>query len=435
MRLVSDHPQALTTLQEKTSGSDTGTAALNSALDVHSSFIARVAFQVNADPGWASARDAARDLVSLVFKADGREVMESVMGLAMIASNERRRLKRARRAKPGQDVPKAVPVDKLHRASVRRELWKAVYNAYNPTDVTGLALIMAAVAPFAHIEKLNLKEAWNPEDLGNVVQAQNWMASVRAVNSALDTVRNDFARVIESMAAQLDPIILDALWALPGVAKSAMVLLLSPVESIHDPVINLIQQSFRDVDDRGDCLHILLQKFSVEAMDGLYAFLSAFIQTARVVPEAVGLAKWLVRCFTDVMDALCESSGLSPPLLQTDSFLSVYADNRWMTRRVSDLWQLMTDSLALIFRRTSDWALFYDNDVMVDWMRDALIFGRMITDNIRIFESAILSRAKAPQFDVGESPARMSQVGKSLVQKLQVVLADLVGWLRLTEYV
>lgn len=424
-------------LQEPTTNSDSGIAALTSALDVHSGFIARIAFHVNADQGWASARDAARSLVSLVFKADGREILESVMGLAIIANNERRRLKRVARAKRSQgrqgDVPAAVPVTKLHRASVRGELWKAVYDAFDPTDVTGLAIIMASVAPFAHIEKLNLSEAWNPADLAQVVQSQDWIASVRAINLALSTVRNDFARVIESMAAKLDPLIFGSLWELPGVSKSAMVLLLSPVEAIHDPVINLIQQSFPAVDDRGDCLRILLEKYSVEAMDGLYAFLSAFIQTARVVPEAVGLAKWLVRCFTDVMDALCESDGLSHPLLQTDSFLSKYADNKRMTRRVSDLWQLMTDSLALIFKRTADWALFYDNEVMVDWMRDALIFGRMITDNIRIFESAILSHAKVPQGDTGESPARMSHVGKTLVQKLQVVLNDLVGWLRLTE--
>lgn len=369
----------------------------------------------------------------MVFKADGREVMESVLGLAMIAMNERRRLKRARRAKPDRPVPDAVRVEKLHRASVRHELWKAVYDAFDPTDATGLALIMAAVAPFAHIERLNLSEAWNPDDLAKVVEPQDWKGSVRAINLALTTVRTDFARVTESMAAQLDPLILGSLWELPGFAQSVMVLLLSPVESIHEPVINLIQQSFTDVDDRGDCIHTLLNKYSVQAMGGLYVFLSAFIQTARVLPEAVGLAKWLVRCFTDVMDALCESAGLSPALLQTDAFLSKYDNNRRMTRRVSDLWQLMTDSLALIFKRTSDWAPFYDNEVMVDWMRDALIFGRMITDNIRIFESAILSHTKVRQDDPSESPARMSQVGKTLVQKLQVVLADLVGWLRLTE--
>ncbi|BEI80229.1 hypothetical protein CcaverHIS002_0107580 [Cutaneotrichosporon cavernicola] len=425
--------KALAVLQEKVAGNDLGIAALASALDVHSSFIARVAFHIKADQGWSSAREAARSLVTLVFKADGREVMESVLGLATVAMNERRRLKRERRAKQGQPVSKAVSVDKLHRASIRRELWKAAYDALDPTDIAGLALIMAAVAPLAHIEELNLNDAWNPEDLTKVVQPPEWKASVRAVNLALKTVRTDFARVVESMAAQLDPLILGSLWELSGVAQSVMVLLLSPVESIHDPVINLIQQSFTDVDDRGDCIHTLLSKYSVEAMDGLYTFLSAFIQTARMVPEAVGLAKWLVRCFTDVMDALCEAAGLSPALLQTDSFLSKYANNRRMTRRVSDLWQLMTDSLALIFRRTSDWAPFYDNEVMVDWMRDALIFGRMITDNIRIFESAILSHTQVRQDDPAESPARVSQVGKTLAQKLQVVLADLVGWLRLTD--
>ncbi|CAK9786073.1 hypothetical protein CC85DRAFT_326715 [Cutaneotrichosporon oleaginosum] len=425
--------KTLIALQENVSGTDLGSVAIKSVLEVHASFIARVAFHLKADRGWASAREAARNLTAVVFKVDGREIVENVLGMALIAMNERRRLRRARRAKPNNPVPDAVRVEKLHRVSVHRELWRAAYEAFDPTDPSGLALIIAAVAPFAHIEKLNLNEAWNPDDLGKVVERQEWKLSVRAVNTALDTVREDFPRVVESMAAQLDPLVLGSLWKVPGVAQSVMVLLLSPVEKIHDPIINLIQQSYTEVDDRGDCIRTLLNQHSVEVMDGLYAFLSSFIQTARLVPEAVGLAKWLVRCFTDVMDALCESSGLSPALLQTDAFLSKYANNRRMTRRVSDLWQLMTDSLALIFKRTSDWAPYYDNEVMVDWMRDALIFGRMITDNIRIFESAILSHAKVPQDDPSESPARMSQVGKTLVQKLQVVLADLVGWLRLTD--
>lgn len=401
---------------------------------MHAATIAKFAFQTTVDPNLSSAQAAARDLVVLVFKTDGKDIIESVLGLATIAFTERRRLKRKRRAlKYGQTFPPPVPVEKLHRVSIRGELWKAAYNEFNPADPIGLSLLISAVAPVTHIEILNREQGWNPDELKEVIKPEAWIASVRAINWALKTVQSGIGPALESLAAQPNPATLRTFWEQPRVAKPVITLLLSPAEEIHEPVLNLIQQSFDDVDDRGDCFRTLLERYPVPAMDGLCAFLSSFIQTGRVVPEACSLAKWLVRCFTDILDVLCQPSGTSPPLLQSESFLSSYGDGKWMTRRISDLWQLMTDSLALIFRRTADWAPYFENDVMVDWMRDALIFARMITDNIRVFESAVLSRSKAPQDDPAESPVRMSQVGKSLVQKLEVVLADLTGWLRLTD--
>jgi senataxin len=181
-----------------------------------------------------------------------------------------------------------------------------------------------------------------------------------------------------------------------------------------------------------ETFRVLLERFPCPAMDGLTSFLSTFIRTARIVPEACSLAKWLVRCFTDVLDALCLPAGGEPPLLQSDAFLASHSQGRWMTRRVSDLWMLATDSLALIFKRTAGWSPYYDNEVMVDWMRDALVFGRAVTEHVRIFESAVLSRTKAKE-DGDGTPAKMTNVGKSLIQKLEVVLTDLVGWLRVTE--
>lgn len=401
-------------------------------IDVHAATIARFAFQNTNNADMAPARSAARELAAVVFKSDGREIIESVLGLATIAYTERRRLKRKRRAKAGQPVPPPVPVEKLHRATLRSEMWKAAHSEFSPTDSIGLGLLMTAAAPLAHLEILNRDEAWSPDDLKEVVKTEDWIASVRAINRGVKTSRDGFAHALESLAAQPDPAILQTFWNQPNIASTVVNLLLSPDEAVHEPVLNLIQRSFEDVDDRADCFRTLLARYPAATMDGLCNSLSSFIQTARIVPEACSLAKWLVRCFTDVLDALCQPEGMSAPLLQTESFLSSYADGKWMTRRVSDLWQLMTDSLALIFKRTSDWAPYYENEVMVDWMRDALIFGRMITEHIRVFESAILSRATA-RSDPAESPLRMSHVGKSLVQKLEVVLFDLTGWLRLTD--
>lgn len=419
-------------LQRRLKSTDPEYKALTATIEVHAPFIVSVAFQHNHTADWDVPRRAAQRMTADVFHADGRDIMESVLGLATIAFHERRRQRRKRRTKV---VPPAVRVDRLHQVAVRRDLWSAAYNALSPSDPAGAALMMNAVAPFAHLESLNRHNAWDPRDLKEVVKEEDWIASVRAINAALKVTRDGFARSLESLAAQPDPTILQALWKQDSAAKAAVILLLSPSDSVHEPVISLIQQSFEDVDDRGDCFRVMLERFPHPAMDGLCSFLSTFILTAKLVPEACSIAKWLVRCFTDILDALCQASGSSPPLLQTDSFLSCFAEGKWMTRRLGDLWQLMTDSLALIFKRTSDWAPYYENDVMVDWMRDALIFGRGVTDSIRVFESAILSRTKVPKEDSAETPTKMTHVGKTLVQKLEVVLVDLVGWLRLTEYV
>ena len=107
-----------------------------------------------------------------------------------------------------------------------------------------------------------------------------------------------------------------------------------------------------------------------------------------------------------------------------------------MSRRLSDLWHLMTTSLAIIFKRTPTWANLYASEIMVDWMRDALIFGRQMTEHIRDFEASVLGQTSTSvSFDGGvqESPARMTSAGKTLAKKLEVVLEDLVSWLRLTE--
>jgi senataxin len=108
-----------------------------------------------------------------------------------------------------------------------------------------------------------------------------------------------------------------------------------------------------------------------------------------------------------------------------------------MSRRVYNLWHLMTTSLAVIFKRTQDWAPLYDNETMVDWMRDALIFGRNLTEHIRAFEAAALgvSSGSSRFVDNGESPAKPTKTGTKLVQKLENVLRDLVSWMRLTESV
>jgi senataxin len=364
------------------------------------------------------------------FAADGRDLAESMLGLARIAFVERRRLKKSR---AGREAPAPQPVTKLHKAAVQAELWRTAYEQVGTADVAGVAIFLKSIATFSHIEILNRKTAWQSEELGAVIKDEDWVDAVRAINNGLKTTREGFAHALETLAINPDPMVARALWAIPKVPESAIILLLSPIEEIHDPVISLIQQGFDDADDRLDCFRVLLQQYPDQAMDGLTMFLAHFVQTAQRTPDSCALAKWLVRCFTDVLEVLCNPAS-SEPLLNNEAFLANNAGDIKMSRRVGDLWQLMTESLAIVFDRTKDWAPIYANEVMIDWMRDALIFGRNMTEHIRVFEAAYLNQAGS-RFgaDAFESPLKIGQVGKKMVEKLEKVLKHLVSWLRLTE--
>lgn len=362
----------------------------------------------------------------------GEDIQQAVLQLALISYDEAKRF--AKQKAMETIIPPPPRITSLPSISTKRELWSATYTALAPQDAVGLVMIIKAVARFSHIENLNRQDPWSCEKVEAVVDGEVWTASIRSINSGLRATRESFGTAVESMAHNIDPTVLQGLWSTTGAVEAAVICLLSPAEELHDPIIILTQQSFDEVDDRSDCFRALLRRYPAAAMDGLKEFLRTFIQTATFTPESCSLAKWLVRCFTDVLDALCRRMGNSDALLQSNDFLSTYSDGP-MTKRISDLWHLMTTALALIFKRTSVWAPYYDNETMIDWMRDALIFGRQMTEYIRMFEAAVLGHSGSRFGDVAESPMKKTSTGRRLVQQLELVLTDLVSWLRITEWV
>ena len=410
--------------------------ALSSVLELHAKIITTVAFRPHSHPApqWSDARGSARSLLIEVFRADGRDISESMLALSAVDFEEKKRKQKYKKVKGDAPPPEEVPY--LPRPATRKELWSMTYNAIPSNDVTGIAIMMYSIAPFAHVDKLDRHEVWIYDEVAMVVKQDDWVASIRGINLGVENTRQTFAQTLESIAMHPDQDLIRTLWLQEGVIRSAIILLLSPVDDIHDAVISLIQHSFDDVDDRGDCFRVLLHNHPNATMDGLSEFLQTFIQAARITPDSCGLAKWLVRCFTDVLDALCRPTESSEAFLQSQAFLSAYSDDRPMSRRIIDLWHGMTTSLAVIFKRTPIWATLYASEIMVDWMRDALIFGRQMTEHIRAFEAAALGQSSThASFDENfqESPIKTTSVGKKMVQELEAVLEDLVSWLRLTE--
>ncbi|WVQ73855.1 hypothetical protein IAR50_003436 [Cryptococcus sp. DSM 104548] len=409
-------------------------AAISSVLDLHSGFITAVAFrpQNHPLPAWSATRSAAREVLITFFSADATSTINAVLALAVINYDERKRLQRKKREKT-EKVPPPRYIDKLPQVVVRKDLWTMAYDALSPTDSEGAAILLKSLVPISHIELLDRQASWTHRGLEEVANKDEWVPAIRSINAAIRSTRESFPRAIESLASQADPQVVKSLWEVEGIPKTMTILLLSPDDDIHTPVISIIQQSFEDVDDRGDCFRALLERYPNDTVDALNDFLRTFFETAKVTPESCSLAKWLVRCFHDVLEVLCGPSELSVPLLQSDSFLSSYSNGRAMTKRLEELWHLMTTSLALIFKRTLDWAPHFENEVMVDWMRDALIFGRQMTDHIRAFEAAVLGTNARSSEVMSESTARTSLVGKKMTKQLELILADLILWLRLTD--
>lgn len=407
--------------------------ALFATLDIHASTIVAIALRPKAHSGpeWEPARAAARNLLAQLFEQDGLNIDKAHNALAELSHAERYRLKKSQ---AGRAVADPVKLESLPTVTIRLSLWRLAYDELSSRDVEGVALFMRAVAPFAHLELLDRGNAWNQKGLEAVVEPTQWITAVRAINKSLKATRESFAPALESLASHSNAASIRQLWAKPNASQIAIRLLLSPASEVHDPVISLIQHSFDDVDDRADCFRCLLRTAPDQAMDGLASFLRTFISVAQVTPESCSLAKWMVRCFTDVLDALCSFSGGEGALLQNEAFLADHSGGKSMMRRVGTLWSLMTEALALVFKRTATWAPYYENEVMVDWMRDALIFGRHMTDRMRGFEAAALGNASAGRFADGmESPAKMTVVGQKMVRELEKVLRDLVSWIRLTE--
>ena len=401
---------------------------LSATLDIHATFIANVAFREQDYPGgvWHGAREAARKLISTCFHADNNDAMDSAYALAILAAAERGR--RARKAKD-QKVPEAQTLDQIHRADSSKSLWAAVYNAISPRDPDAIALLMQTIAQAAHFDLLDAERGWGAKHLSEMVDPKAWLESVNAVNVALKSSREHFAQTIESFSLQPQESLLHDLFAIPGVAHSAMLLLLSPDDSVNEAILSLIQQTF-DVDDRSEAFRALLRKYPMEAVDALSISLQSFSMLAQKTPESCSLAKRLVRCFFDIVEALCSSTDGDVPLLISDTFMSAHRSDTNMRRQISHLWHLMNTALAVIYKRTPQWAVWFENSVMTDWMRDALILGSQLCDKVRMFESAVLG-VTGPS--VSESPAKVSNSGRTLVSKLHVVLRDLTLWLRLTE--
>ena len=372
-------------------------------LDIHSSTFVSTAFDRRySKDSWSEARKGSRELVRTALINDTRDVADAITRLSKRLTDSEQEL--------------AVP-------SIRKQMWKEMYDKLGGSDVDGLSVIIAVRGSSAHVDSLAQKPF---RDLAKKVGGNAVENTLTAIDNALVAFRAGFLDAVSKFANYTTSSVVLDLLKTPGIIRDIMALMLSPIEENQMAAQALVGQAF-DVDVRQDCFRALLENLPHASFNGIFDVLDQFIRYAALVPEACSLSKSVVRCMTDVIEVLCSSEN---GLLRRSSYLKKGAEEHSTAEDLPKWWKLMARSISIIFRRTPGWSLFFGTKEMVEWMRDALIFGRDMVAQWRVIESAALvASPEAATLKQG----RMSRLGRRMVEDLKEVLVELGRWLRLTD--
>lgn len=411
--------------------------AASKILDLHAATLANFAFSATyATPEWTKAVDTARGFVLGVAKRDGKAVARSVYQLASYSQQylerERKEQKRAAGdAKAKAEAPAPV-VAVPPCVTYTKALWDHAYAAVREQDVKAIGVFLQLVAPMAQFEKLTSR-SWRAKDQ---IRPQ-----MKAVNDALTTMRDPIVELLMNFADERVDLLLELLGQ-PGVVHQLLALLFSPVETVHNTAQGLVKQAF-DVTTRRDVFRCMMARWPEATLRGLAAAIQGFQKSAKSLPEACGLAKRLVRCLSDVLDVL---TAKTDGLIRDADFVKRGREFKLQSKLLA-LWNYMGGALALLFKRVPEWAAYFENDEMTEWMRDAIVFGSDLLDQIRTFEATIggqsLDRSASGIITVGgASPekgsgangaSKESTMAAQMIGALSDPLEELVGWLRLND--
>ncbi|KAF8749540.1 SEN1 N terminal [Rhizoctonia solani] len=373
--------------------------ALRESILHHKAPIVQAAFQ-NSVP---TLRDSSRSLLENIFQCDLTELNQLRFKLAEA------------RAKA---LKKSAFIDVLKEPSEFSLLWKEAVELADPSDGSSVGFLARIMASSAHIDLPVHKSL----DFGADREGKETVSRLRLfLKSTLSDYRMGFDTVMARFALVCDPDQMD-----DDMMSNVITLLFSPVPKLHNTALEM----FGDYDGRKACIRFALKCRPQATLRGVMAFVEAFNRTAGKLIEACSAAKSLVRCFVDVIEALCgpEQDSSAGTKIEGEDFdedsaaVGLLNDpdfDEAVRPMLKPLWANMCKALALIISMCPIWAEFFNPQDMVDWMRDALIFGRLMRAHVASFQESPTSHPQEP-----------STTGLETMRSVQ---DELVAWFRLTD--
>ncbi|GAA98737.1 uncharacterized protein L969DRAFT_14904 [Mixia osmundae IAM 14324] len=359
----------------------------------------------------AAGRDSltkpVRAFIACILDDDCQRICRRLTALA----DWKRENKRIRDASVTQEQ-----IDWIARSSQARicsGLWKATYDIVNPShDILAIVPLLSCISTLAPFEMLS-GPVW-------VFGQHNDLKPVlKRLNSLLTETRAPMRDLLLDIQATEQDHILALLKdreALTAIVR----LMLSPEDDLHNPAQAVVKTAY-DAVTRADCFRALLHNYPSETLSALTQATETFADHAQRFPDLCAASKRLVRCYTDVVEALCD---------QEDGLVR---DEAWITRpdctnveQLLTFWPLMCHALAVIFDHTPTWAPNHTNEQMTDWMRDAIIFGQRLVDQCRLLSSVSSRHGSSAQAEQGRV---------KLTESLNEPLEALLAWMRLNDIV
>ena len=316
-------------------------------LDRHVAIIAKVAFDRSflASPIWQDASASARAFVSAMANRDAQSIRKYVYALID-----------ARKGLSSKDKDGPPPWQLPHLGTCEALLSACVQPMTLSANIDGIASFVQALAVTSHIARLSSR-SW----LAGKEESKDkrLKAGVKTANEALVNFYKPICDMLRVMADE-DPSTIKQMLHTEGTAEAVTILILSPTEDIANAAQSLIRQAY-DVSSRQDCFRALFQDLPEPALKGVVVSLRTFKDSAQRLPEACGQAKRLVRCLTDVINVLCDPTE------------RLIRDEAWVEKHnaqslVSKIWNLMCADIALIFEKTEQWSVMFENEEMTDWV-------------------------------------------------------------------
>lgn len=364
--------------------------------------------KVYSTPTWSLARAAARQVLFKLLDAEVDQVHAILLKLSGVTAQE------------NKDTAELLLV------SPAAQLWRRVCAAILPSDsdaARDLVILTARSVFFTPV----LPARFNSKIDGGERRVSKLVEALKPMNENITRIHDGFKGTLVAFAESNSASVLKRFCEQSGVAEAVLMLIMAPTPELSNVAQAVVSQAY-DVDTRADCLRALLEHHPSEAFDGLERCLAGFEGVVGGYLEACAPSMALVRCFTDVLDAL---SNRTDGLLFDLGFTAQHVKT---IRRLPALWKRMCTAISAIITLCPAWSRRWPAGEMVLWMRDALIFARELLPQRRVIESAAVVASNPPSSSrLSDSPGKLSNSGIVMVQDLQAVLRSVLEWLRLTD--
>ncbi|KAK4047450.1 hypothetical protein OIO90_006196 [Microbotryomycetes sp. JL221] len=398
--------------------------AIIKILDLYAGFLCRIAFHPQfGSLEWTNVRRLTRTFVRQMLQQDGRNITESVYNLGKFnAAVQQIKTKTGSTSSNTNDNLPTPP----QPVKTWSSLWDKAYSTVQDTDLESITCLVIGASTSSHVELLTTR-TWI---IKNEARQQ-----MKQINSGLQHIRDKLESLVIGLSDEVSSSLIQLMSNDDLFVESIIMLMLSPVESIQNMAQAIVKQTF-DVVTRRECFRCMLFRFPQSTFNGLNKGIKHFLLSSRSLPENCGMAKRIVRCLSDVIDSLCASTD---GLLRDQTFIMRFNQDSSTTFAlqtiIMTLWKAMCRSLASLFKRTPLWASFFENEQMTEWMRDAILFGVDLVEQLRTFELAISGQSLTMNGNGNsqKSPLKSSSIVRQMLTVLNEPLEELTNWLRLNE--